>query len=86
MSSYNNSNNSITVTGAKSAGVGMFPCVGVVGDHPLSALSTTQVQARAHHARIDGPSLSRFSKVDGGPNLDDALGLDLHLSLAPAAP
>ncbi|KAF5751911.1 hypothetical protein HS088_TW02G00930 [Tripterygium wilfordii] len=34
---------------------------------------------------VDGPSLSGFSKVDsGGPNFDDSLGLDLHLSLAPA--
>lgn len=60
------------------AGAGIFPCVGVVGDSG-SALSTMQVQARAH--MIDGPCLSRFS----GPNFDDALGLDLHLSLAPAA-
>ncbi|KAL1531843.1 C2H2 and C2HC zinc fingers superfamily protein [Salvia divinorum] len=39
----------------------------------------------AHHGRIDGPSLSRFSS-DNGPSFDDAFGLDLHLSLAPAAP
>ncbi|KAK9115020.1 hypothetical protein Syun_021817 [Stephania yunnanensis] len=32
------------------------------------------------------PSLSRFSGGDGGPTFDDAFGLDLHLSLAPAAP
>ncbi|KAJ4960827.1 hypothetical protein NE237_020737 [Protea cynaroides] len=33
------------------------------------------------------PSLSRFPKGgDGGSNFDDAFGLDLHLSLAPAAP
>ncbi|KAF5180633.1 zinc finger protein [Thalictrum thalictroides] len=31
-----------------------------------------------------GPSLSRFSS--SGPSFDDAFGLDLHLSLAPAAP
>ncbi|PIA33338.1 hypothetical protein AQUCO_04100037v1 [Aquilegia coerulea] len=31
-----------------------------------------------------GPSLSRFS--GSGPSFDDAFGLDLHLSLAPAAP
>ncbi|XP_061346147.1 zinc finger protein GIS3-like [Gastrolobium bilobum] len=79
----NNSN--ITITGVKSAGAGMFPYVGVVGDSS-TALSTMQVQARAHHASTNGPSLSRFSKGDGGPNFDDALGLDLHLSLAPAAP
>jgi len=83
LSSNNNSN--VTITGVKSAGAGMFPYVGVVGDSQL-ALSTVQVQARAHHATVDGPSLSRFSKADGGPKFDDAWGLDLHLSLAPAAP
>ncbi|RDX57599.1 Zinc finger protein GIS3, partial [Mucuna pruriens] len=83
--SSSNSNSNITITGVKSAGAGMFPYVGVVGDSSL-ALSTVQVQARAHHARIDGPSLSRFSKGDGGPKFDDTWGLDLHLSLAPAAP
>ena len=85
-SSSNNSNNVTITTGVKSAGAGMFPYVGVVGDSSLAALSTVQVQARAHHARIDGPSLSRFSKGDSGPKFDDAWGLDLHLSLAPAAP
>ncbi|KAG4907510.1 hypothetical protein AAZX31_20G105600 [Glycine max] len=84
--SSSNSNNVTITTGVKSAGAGMFPYVGVVGDSSLAALSTVQVQARAHHARIDGPSLSRFSKGDGGPKFDDAWGLDLHLSLAPAAP
>ncbi|XP_045807524.1 zinc finger protein GIS3 [Trifolium pratense] len=79
----NNSNHNIGVRGVKSAGAGMFPCVGVVGDS-TSTLSTMQVQARAHHVRMDGPCLSRFSKGDSGPNFDDALGLDLHLSLAPA--
>ncbi|KAE8686478.1 Zinc finger protein 6 [Hibiscus syriacus] len=40
-----------------------------------------------HHGRaVDGPSLSRFSKGDGSPSFDEALGLDLHLSLAPARP
>ncbi|KAG4998581.1 hypothetical protein JHK82_029372 [Glycine max] len=85
-SSSNNSNNVTITTGVKSAGAGMFPYVGVVGDSSSLALSTVQVQARAHHARIDGPSLSRFSKGDSGPKFDDAWGLDLHLSLAPAAP
>lgn len=82
-----NNNNNVTITGVKSgAGAGMFPYVGVVGDSSSLPLSTVQVQARAHHARIDGPSLSRFSKGDSGPKFDDAWGLDLHLSLAPAAP
>ncbi|PON78654.1 Yin/yang transcription factor [Parasponia andersonii] len=70
-------------------GGGSLTYGGGVGDH--SALTTvgSQVQvqqARAHNSRVDGPSLSRFSKGDGGPSFDDALGLDLHLSLAPAAP
>ncbi|CAN0876198.1 Zinc finger protein GIS3 [Linum grandiflorum] len=35
----------------------------------------------------DGPtSLSRFSKGEGGPSFDESMGLDLHLSLAPAGP
>ncbi|XP_004497070.1 zinc finger protein GIS3 [Cicer arietinum] len=84
-SANGNAVSNMNVTGVKSVmGAGMFPCVGVVGDSS-SALSTMQVQSRAHHVRIDGPSLSRFSKSDSGPNFDDALGLDLHLSLAPAA-
>lgn len=72
--------------GGRSTSAGMLLYGGVVGDSS-SALSTmgSQVQARVH-GRVDGPSLSRFSKGDGGPNFDDALGLDLHLSLAPAAP
>lgn len=42
-----------------------------------------QLQSKAHN----GPtSLSRFPKGDGGPSIDEALGLDLHLSLAPAGP
>ncbi|OMO95626.1 hypothetical protein CCACVL1_05345 [Corchorus capsularis] len=41
----------------------------------------------AHGGRaVDGPSLSRFSQGDGGASFDDALGLSLHLSLAPAGP
>ncbi|GMI74881.1 GLABROUS INFLORESCENCE STEMS 3 [Hibiscus trionum] len=46
------------------------------------------MQGGAHHhgSAVDGPSLRRFSKGDGGPSFDEALGLDLHLSLAPARP
>ncbi|KAL5553134.1 hypothetical protein UlMin_040535 [Ulmus minor] len=58
---------------------------GGVGDSMLTMGSQVVHQGRAH-SRVDGPSLSRFSKGDGGPTFDDALGLDLHLSLAPAAP
>ncbi|CAL0300303.1 unnamed protein product [Lupinus luteus] len=84
-SSYNNCSSGCN--SAKSAGVGFFPYGSAVGDSS-SALSTmgSQVQVRAHHGRNEGSSLSRFSKGDGGSNFDDALGLDLHLSLAPAAP
>ncbi|KAL0541930.1 hypothetical protein IC582_022011 [Cucumis melo] len=43
--------------------------------------------SRSSHGMVDAPmSLSRFSKVDGGTAFDDGPGLDLHLSLAPAAP
>ncbi|GER43861.1 zinc finger family protein [Striga asiatica] len=45
-----------------------------------------QQSVMAHSARLDGPSLSRFSTGEDGPSFDDAFGLDLHLSLAPAAP
>lgn len=74
------------IQGGRSTGAGTLSYGGGVGDSS-SAWSTmgSHVQAGAHR-RVDGPSLSRFSKGDGGPNFDDALGLDLHLSLAPAAP
>lgn len=62
--------------GVRSIGGGTLSCGGSVAD-PVGS----QVYRRAH-----GPSLNRFSKGDGGPNFDDPLGLDLHLSLAPAAP
>ncbi|KAK7407526.1 hypothetical protein VNO78_09479 [Psophocarpus tetragonolobus] len=76
----NNTNYSIA-TGARSAGAGVLPYVAGVADSS-SAFSTmgSQVQARAHYGRVDGPSLS---KREVGPNFDDSFGLDLHLSLAP---
>ncbi|KAF7808866.1 zinc finger protein GIS3-like [Senna tora] len=87
--SYNNSGGSSGITGggrSGAAGVGMLPYGGGVGDSsPAFSSMGSQVLARVN-GRVDGPSLGRFSKGDGGPNLDDALGLDLHLSLAPAAP
>ncbi|XP_010265079.1 PREDICTED: zinc finger protein 6 [Nelumbo nucifera] len=50
------------------------------------SMPTPGSQVRAH-AGVVVPSLSRFSASgDGGPTFDDAFGLDLHLSLAPAAP
>ncbi|CAL0316416.1 unnamed protein product [Lupinus luteus] len=57
---------------AKYAGTEFFPYVGAAVD-PTPVTMGSQVQARAHHGRVD----------DDGPN---AMGLDLHLSLAPAAP
>ncbi|XP_010264476.1 PREDICTED: zinc finger protein 6-like [Nelumbo nucifera] len=49
------------------------------------SMPTHGSQVRAHAGMVV-PSLSRFSGGDGVSTFDDALGLDLHLSLAPAAP
>ncbi|KAL3501743.1 hypothetical protein ACH5RR_036192 [Cinchona calisaya] len=65
-------------------GVGNLSYAGSAGDSSLTSVGPQQV--KAHNARIDGPSLSRFTRADDGPGFDDAFGLDLHLSLAPAAP
>lgn len=56
-----------------------------VGESSLTSVGPQQ-PVKAHNGRLDGPSLSRFSRANEGPNFDDAIGLDLHLSLAPAAP
>ncbi|KAL1357307.1 hypothetical protein HN51_009240 [Arachis hypogaea] len=66
-------------------GAGVLPYAGGVGESsPPSAKMGSQVQARAHYVRIDGPSLDRLSsKGDRGTNLDDGLGLDLQLGLGP---
>ncbi|XP_019160132.1 PREDICTED: zinc finger protein 6-like [Ipomoea nil] len=70
---------------AAGRGVGNFSyAAGTVADSAVTSVGRPSVQA--HSAKIDGPSLSRFSRADDGPNFDDAFGLDLHLSLAPAAP
>lgn len=52
----------------------------------LNMLSQSVNQAMSQVSGVSnvGPSLSRFS--NSGPGFDDAFGLDLHLSLAPAAP
>lgn len=60
-------------------GVGTLSYAGGVAESTLTSVGPQQ-------GRVDGPSLSRFSRADGGPCFDDAFGLDLHLSLAPAAP
>ncbi|XP_030544169.1 zinc finger protein GIS3-like [Rhodamnia argentea] len=69
--------------GGRSPG-GFVPYGGGAGD-PAGPQVQNQVNGRAV---LDGLSLSKFSKGSGGggPGFDDALGLDLHLSLAPAAP
>ncbi|KAJ8548286.1 hypothetical protein K7X08_030755 [Anisodus acutangulus] len=66
-------------TGAR-RGVGNLQYTGSVAESSLISVGPQQV--KAHGARVDGPSFSRFSSgVDAGPNFDDAYGLDLHLSL-----
>ncbi|CAI8595669.1 unnamed protein product [Vicia faba] len=72
------------MTSARSAGAGLLPCVSGVGDSSAT-LSTmgSQAQSMAQFGKLDGPSLSRFSKGDVGPNFEDGFGLDLHLSLSP---
>ncbi|CAI9278560.1 hypothetical protein Lser_V15G15063 [Lactuca serriola] len=59
-------------------GPGSLCYAGSVGESSLSSVGP-QPNNRAHHD--DGPSLSRFSRGDGGPSFDDTFGLDLHLSL-----
>ena len=84
-SNYNYSSNNISNMSGRSAAAGMLSYGGGVGDSS-SALSTmgSHVQTHRGHSRVDGATMSGFSKGDVGPNFDDALGLDLHLSLAPA--
>ncbi|GLT43491.1 hypothetical protein SLA2020_174340 [Shorea laevis] len=76
----------IPSVGGVGRGAAGLPYGGGVGDSGFG-VGPPVMQGRAHHGRgVDGPSLSRFSKGDGGPSFDEALGLDLHLSLAPAGP
>ncbi|CAK9149307.1 unnamed protein product [Ilex paraguariensis] len=63
-------------------GLGNLHYPGSVGESTLTTAGPSQ--AKAH--RDDEATLSRFSRGDGGPSFDDAFGLDLHLSLAPAGP
>ncbi|KAK4376439.1 hypothetical protein RND71_002735 [Anisodus tanguticus] len=62
-------------------GVGNFQYTGSVADPSLTSVGPQHVKAHDN-----GPSVSKLSRADFGPNFDDAFGLDLHLSLAPAAP
>ncbi|EYU40772.1 hypothetical protein MIMGU_mgv1a026309mg [Erythranthe guttata] len=67
-------------TSSGRAGVGNLSYTGSVGESGLTSVGP-------HSGRLlDRPSLSRFSKEEDGPTFDDGFGLDLHLSLAPAAP
>ena len=80
--------------GVGGSGVRSLPYGGSVGDFVLASSASSphqQVQSRARSSRViddhNGPtSLSRFSKSDSATSFDDTLGLDLHLSLAPAGP
>ncbi|KAK6146854.1 hypothetical protein DH2020_020723 [Rehmannia glutinosa] len=66
-------------------GVGNLSYAGGVVESGLVSVGPQQ-PGKGRGGRLDGPSLSRFTRVDDGPSFDDAFGLDLHLSLAPAAP
>ncbi|KAG9145829.1 hypothetical protein Leryth_027693 [Lithospermum erythrorhizon] len=61
-----------------------------VGTTDSSLTSVGPQQVKAHNGRLDGPSLTRFSRTRREsrdvPNFDESIGLDLHLSLAPAGP
>ncbi|XP_022871267.1 zinc finger protein GIS3-like [Olea europaea var. sylvestris] len=65
-------------------GIGNLSYASSVAESSLT--SVTGQPVKAHSGKLDGPSLSRFSRPDGGSNFDDTFGLDLHLSLAPAEP
>ncbi|CAO2828481.1 unnamed protein product [Amaranthus hypochondriacus] len=75
-------------TGSNGGGLsgvrGPTPYEGGVVD--TSAFDTTSFSKQMSKV-VDGPSLSRFNRSSNGPGFDDAgVGLDLHLSLAPAGP
>ncbi|XP_073136056.1 zinc finger protein GIS3-like [Henckelia pumila] len=66
-------------------GGGNSSYAGGAGESSMTSIGPQQ-QIKARRGRLDGPSLSRFSTTDDGLSLDDAFGLDLHLSLAPSGP
>ncbi|KAL9229239.1 hypothetical protein vseg_004726 [Gypsophila vaccaria] len=47
--------------------------------------SVSNSSSSSGNSKVDGPTLSRFSR-GSGPGYDDGAGLDLHLSLAPSGP
>ncbi|MFS8028669.1 putative transcription factor C2H2 family [Helianthus anomalus] len=60
-------------------GPGSLSYAGSVGDSSLTHVGPQPNNRLSYHE--DVPSLSRFSRGDGGPTFDDTFGLDLHLSL-----
>lgn len=58
------------------------PCTCSVGESSLKSIGPES--GKAHNGSLHGPSLSRFSMANDAPNVYDAFGLNLHLSLAPA--
>ncbi|GJW48642.1 zinc finger protein GIS3 [Tanacetum coccineum] len=68
--------------GSIGRGPGSFSYAGAsVGDSSMNSYVGPQPNHHRVHHHDDGPSLSRFSRADGGPSFDDSYGLDLHLSL-----
>ncbi|MED6114344.1 hypothetical protein PIB30_079399 [Stylosanthes scabra] len=69
----------------RSSDAGVVPYGGGVEESsPRFDKMGSQVQARAHYVKIEGPPLGGLSsKGDVGTNLDDELGLDLQLGLGP---
>ncbi|KAE8716490.1 serine hydroxymethyltransferase 1 [Hibiscus syriacus] len=73
--------------GGAGRGPASVPYGGGLGDTGVGVGPQVMQGGAHHHGRaVNGPSLRRFSKGDGGSSSDEALGLDLHLSLAPARP
>ncbi|CAN4121832.1 unnamed protein product [Withania somnifera] len=63
-------------------GVGNFHYSNGIAEPNLTSVGPQYV--KAHGGRVDGNSGPKLSRGDFGSNFDDAFGLDLHLSLAPA--
>ncbi|GFP84673.1 zinc finger protein 6 [Phtheirospermum japonicum] len=61
-------------------GAGSVSYAGGVGESSFVSVGAQQ-PVKAHSGRLDGPSLSRFTRLDDGPGFEDAFGLDLQLSL-----
>ncbi|KAL3636063.1 hypothetical protein CASFOL_020610 [Castilleja foliolosa] len=59
-------------------GAGSVSYAGGVGE---SSFVGAQQPVKAHSGRLDGPSLSRFTRLEDGPGFDDGFELDLQLSL-----